>query len=139
MSFSTLISLSGILVAAAVALAVAHMHRKQLRQIELHRTDPSVPLIPPPHPATRFLRTYGIYLVFGVVDLAMLVREMGETTPVTRLVVFNIALDMIGITTMVFFAYVVSILNRLYNAAEKVAARMEKTAGKMVEIATRSD
>lgn len=57
--------------AAAVALIVAHMARKQARQIKLHRIDPSVPLVSPPHVFTRFLKGYGP-LIFSVVVVSFL-------------------------------------------------------------------
>jgi hypothetical protein len=46
----------GVVVAAAVALVVNYQNRKQARQIELFRNDPSVGLMPPPHPWVAFLK-----------------------------------------------------------------------------------
>jgi hypothetical protein len=43
---------------AVVTFSVAYMHRKQIRQVELYKRDPSSGLMPPPHPITRFLREY---------------------------------------------------------------------------------
>lgn len=46
----------GVVVAAVVALIVNYQNRKQARQIELFRKDPSAGLVPPPHPWLVFLR-----------------------------------------------------------------------------------
>jgi hypothetical protein len=46
---------AGIAAAVAVPLIVNYQNRKQARQIELFRKDPSVGLIPPPHPLWVFL------------------------------------------------------------------------------------
>lgn len=84
MNTANWLALLGIVVAAVAAFAIAAMNRKQTRQIELHRKDPSVPLKPPPHPATQFLRTWFWYIGgigFPVVSLLMELRQKG---PVTR-------------------------------------------------------
>lgn len=98
------VTLFGIVVAAVVTLIVATMNRKQMRQIELHRVDPAIPLVPPPHPITHFLKTYWWFLVFGGLNLAMLVRHMGQTTPVTRAAVLEIVLDVTSIAVMFLLA-----------------------------------
>ena len=54
----------GIIVAAAVAVIVNYQNRKQSRQIELFRKDPSVGLIPPPHPWIRFLQKNWFHLAY---------------------------------------------------------------------------
>jgi len=47
MAMAAWITAFGIIVGAIVTLSIAYMHRKQMRQIELHRIDPNVPVIPP--------------------------------------------------------------------------------------------
>ncbi len=122
MSIAAWITAFGIILGAIVTLSVAYMHRKQMRQIELHRIDPSVPVAPPPHAVTLFLkqRWYLWYsLLFGGFDLGMLVRDLGKTTPITRVVVFDIALDMIGVVLMAFMPVLISLLNRAGETASK--------------------
>ena len=53
-----MITAAGVVVAAVVALVVNYQNRKQARQIELYRRDPSVGLIPPPHAFMAFLKKY---------------------------------------------------------------------------------
>ena len=86
------ISIASIIVATVVPLTIAALHRKQMRQIELHREDPSVPLIPPPHPATRFIQRNGIFIVSVIVEVWLLTHLLLQTGPITRGHVFNIAL-----------------------------------------------
>lgn len=54
----------GIVVAAVVALVVNYQNRKQARQIELFRKDPSVGLKPPPHPWLVFLRKNWYHFIY---------------------------------------------------------------------------
>jgi hypothetical protein len=103
MTASNWLTLFGIAVAAVVALAVAALHRKQMRQIELHRTDPTIPLVPPPHPITRFLRSYGFNTLFygwclgwAIHDAFRVAGDLRETTPVTRDVVFQLVFDIVA-------------------------------------------
>lgn len=37
--------------------------RRQMRQNEQHREDPTIPLMPPPTAFTHFMRAYGFYLL----------------------------------------------------------------------------
>jgi len=93
------IAVFGIIVSAVVAFAATYMQRKQARQIELHRLDPDVPLKPPLHPITRFLKTYWDvwwYIVFECYMIFQLVQEVRETTPIDRRTIFQIAFDVSG-------------------------------------------
>jgi hypothetical protein len=54
----------GIIVAAIVTLVVNYQNRKQARQNELFRKDPTVGLIPPPHPWAAFLRKNWYHFVY---------------------------------------------------------------------------
>lgn len=120
------IALLGIVVGTVVTLSVAYMQRKQMRQAELHRVDPSVSLVPPPHPITHFIKGYWYFLVFGGFDLAMLIRDLGQTTPITRRVVFDITLDTISLVLMVLLGIVTAIL--------RMAARTIGVLEKMTDI-----
>jgi hypothetical protein len=91
-----LISIAGIVVAAVVALAVAYMHRKQIRQAELYRQNPAAGLKPPLHPITRFVLDFGLVAIFPVLGL---VYEFSLSRPVTRLDVLNIAANISLIVT----------------------------------------
>ena len=100
MSVSNWITLIGIVVAAAVALAIAHMERKQMRQIELHRLDPKAPLKPPPHPVLSFLKRYGFQMMsvaFIAYNVYVLVWQEQQATPLTRREAVDISFHMAGI------------------------------------------
>jgi len=59
----------GIVVAAVVTLIVNYQNRKQARQNELFRKDPSVGLIPPLHPWVAFLQKnwYQAFYFIGMI------------------------------------------------------------------------
>jgi hypothetical protein len=82
------VSVASLIVGTIVTLIVAALHRKQMRQIALHRADPSVPLVPPPHPITRFFKNRLFMLLniffngfFIVMNAYFLVREVNKTGP----------------------------------------------------------
>jgi hypothetical protein len=103
MSAAVWISLLTLVVGTTVTLIVAALHRKQMRQIELHRVDPTVPLVPPPHPFTKFLRRNANLLIFIInfgLNLSFLIKHLLSTTALTRMEVFDIAL----FTSAMFFA-----------------------------------
>jgi hypothetical protein len=95
-STNQIISIAGILVAALVALAIAHMQRKQIRQVELYRQNPEVGLKPPLHPITRFVVNYGLVAICPVLSL---IYEFSLSRPVTRLDVLNIATNVSVLVT----------------------------------------
>lgn len=116
MSVAAWITAFGIVVGAIVTLSVAYLHRKQMRQIELHRADPSVPITPPPHGVTLFFKRnfwYWWCLAFGGWDVWILIKDLNKTTPVTRAVIFDIGLDISGIFFMLIFAMLTSLTNRV--------------------------
>src|SRR6267143_4426305 len=85
------ISAASIIVGTITALSIAAMQRKQMRQIELHRADPSVPLVPPLHPVTLFSKRWGVPLINSIIYISLLTHELNRTGPVTREQVFSIA------------------------------------------------
>jgi hypothetical protein len=121
MSITIWISLLTLFVGTAVTLAVAYMSRKQMRQIELHRADPTVPLVPPLHPYTRFIRRYGYYIAAATYDAIMLERDLGGTKPLTRGIVAEISLDVTGITVMILLAFVVAMLHSIVDTIGRTA------------------
>jgi hypothetical protein len=94
MTIGNWLTVAAIIVAAIVPLVVAHLHRKQMRQIELHRADPSIPVVPPLNPITLFLKNWGI-LIFNVLfNIGVLINQLLKTGPITRGQVFLIALSL---------------------------------------------
>jgi hypothetical protein len=112
MSAPIWISLLTLMVGSIVTLSVAAMHRKQMRQIELHRADPSIPLVPPPHPITLFLRNHAFFLLSIAINVCILVKELRESTPITRSDVFSIALAISATFALVLMELGTSILDR---------------------------
>ncbi len=132
MSIAAWITAFGIIVGAIVTLSVAYMHRNQMRQIELHRADPNVPVTPPPHGIILFFKRnfwYWYCLAFGGRDLWLLIRELGKNTPVTREVIFDIALDMTGIFFMILIALLISIMKWEAKTTEMVDKMLDVLVG----------
>ncbi len=125
MTVAAWISIFGIGVAAAITLGVAYIQRKQMRQIELFRKDPKVALTPPPHRVTLFLKDYWYFILIAVFDLAMLVRDMSRTTPVTRGVVFSIGLDLVTFSATIVMATVTAMLRRMSDVVGRIIGVLE--------------
>ena len=75
LSTNEIISLVGIIVTAVVALAVAYMHRKQMRQLELYRQNPEAGVVPPLNPVTSFLKEFGPSIVILSLSIFVLVYQ----------------------------------------------------------------
>src|SRR5467141_686616 len=97
MSTPVWLSLLTLAVTSTVALVIAAMHRKQMRQIELHRVDQSVPLVPPPNVFTKFLQRNFRHInlaVNAVLNIAFLTERVRSATPLTKGEVVAIAFFM---------------------------------------------
>jgi hypothetical protein len=99
MSSNQLISIGGIVVAAAVALLIAYWQRQQMRQIELFKQNPSAGLLPPPSRLSKFIKSYRDLIVGVGVPVASLI-SLGDA-PLTRFRVFCIALNVSLITAVI--------------------------------------
>jgi hypothetical protein len=122
------IALVGIAVAAIVALCIAFMQRKQMRQIELHRADPTITLHPPLHPITHFLKTYWFFgwcLAWAGFDVFTLVRHLRETTPITRGAVVGIVIDILGVIFMFTIGAGIYMSQRAFGITERTIEILE--------------
>lgn len=101
------ISLLAITVAAIVAFAVGSLQRKQMRQIELYKKDPSVGLIPPPSALSRFVQSKLDNILGYGGPLVSLIITMFSEGPVTRidafLISFSVAIFVSNIVAQMLF------------------------------------
>ncbi len=84
----------GVAVSCATALLVGHLHRKQLRQIELFRKDPNVGIQPPPSVPVAFLGRHwtlivGVFFPLGGIGLVLISQPFTQLSSV--LVLVNVA------------------------------------------------
>lgn len=107
------------LITATVALLVAYWHRKQARQIELFRLDPSVGLEPPPSAVWQFLVRHQGFLSFLltiVLPISGLTIVLSSPEPITRFTLIAIVLNSISLST--------GVSNVSANALQKQIGRM---------------
>jgi hypothetical protein len=101
-----------------------YLQRKQMRQNELYRQDPSVGLIPPPHPLRTHLWTNrSLYLNFGFSAISLVVGFLPG--PFTRLSVLNISTGV----CLFYLAFISHGQDRLLAIMEK----MNKMIGVMAD------
>ena len=84
MSTTEMLSFGAIVVGSLTAFSVAHLHRKQMRQNEAFRLDPSVGLIPPPGPVVAFYRKYQSAILGIVLPTGALALNLFDRSPITR-------------------------------------------------------
>jgi hypothetical protein len=128
-----LVSMAGIVIAGTVALIVAYLHRKQMRQIEAHRDNPAIPLKPPPSPVWRWLGKYANFLLM-LLPIFDLSRHAYQKQPVTVSLVIDIALQVGMILYLIIlytFERVVDIIARnadLIHEVSKVVIELRSPA-----------
>lgn len=91
MTLTQLLMVFGIVVSAMVAIVVAYLHRRQMRQIELYKADPSVGLVPPSSRLTKFVASRWDTVLGFAGPAFVLAMEFISTAPVTRLTVLSIS------------------------------------------------
>lgn len=122
------VSLATLIVGTIVPLTIAALHRKQMRQIELHRADPSVPIIPPPHPVTQFFkRNWVVILVITGIsgNLFALILELRETGPITRGQVFRIALSTVSVAYILVAQGMMKSSAQIYGTIDRLIDLLE--------------
>ncbi len=131
MSANGLIALAAVVVTCATNILVAYWHRKQIRQIEEFRRDPSVGLRPPPSRFWVFVKMHrGVILGTGVPGI-LLCYYLGQTGPITRATVLVIAVCVASI----LFALVLDLVRRLLGVVEAIAELQAKHLGITVQAA----
>jgi len=113
MATATLLTLLGIAASASVALYIAYLHRLQIRQIELHRTDPSVPLKPPTHPLIKWVFDYGIFLAVTSLNVYFLITDVRDPSPITKRDIVDISIHVVAIAGNLTFVGLIYIANKL--------------------------
>ena len=107
------VAVGGVVVSAIVALIVAGLQRRQMRQIELHREDPSISLTPPPHPAIAWLFEYGPSIGVILYDFYRIGGLLQQTGPITRDDVFHTAAYFFSIALQSGFILFFYVMNRM--------------------------
>ena len=109
MTVSNAVAIFGILISATVALLIAYMHRRQMRQVELFKQDPSVGLSPPPSRITRFITSKWDTILGFAGPVYVLVTQFFSAGPVTRLTIFAVS----GAFALMFANFVMMLVFKL--------------------------
>jgi hypothetical protein len=133
MTPTNIVTLVAVAASCATALLVGYWHRKQLRQLELYRKDPSVGLKPPPAAAVAFIKHH-YDIIFGVLPPIGSLILLFISGPLTRTAAVLIVLNSAGIfVNLLFrterrslerFSKVMTILERHTHSVEALAARI---------------
>jgi hypothetical protein len=96
MTPTNVVAIVAVGVSCATALLVGYWHRKQLRQIELFRKDPSVGILPPPSEAAAFLGRH-FTLIVGVFLPTCALLLLLTTWPLTRTSVVLLIANLVSV------------------------------------------
>jgi hypothetical protein len=125
MTGSQVIVIAAMVVPAATAFLIGYWHRKQMRQIEAFRQNPSVGLMPPPSPVYAFVLAYRTLLVGVGLPGLMLILELARESPVTRFSVFTIAFAVASMLFALILHLIQSVVRILEKAVDLAARIME--------------
>lgn len=104
---SVVVPLVVAVIGASTALLIAYWHRKQMRQIEAHKLDQSVGLMPPPSAAWQFFGKHwylGFCIICTIWNLRRLAIDLNSTLPLTRGDVLSIA-SSFSATLVIWLSY----------------------------------
>jgi hypothetical protein len=109
---SNVLTVLAIVVSAVTALTIAHLHRKQMRQIELYKKDSSVGLIPPPSKLTYFVKSKADTILGIGLPAISLIRVLTYEQPLTRWDAFIISLNVAMIFVYVIMKVFLKVMDR---------------------------
>jgi hypothetical protein len=104
---TNLLAALAIIVSSITALAIAYLHRKQMRQIKLYKQDASVGLTPPASKLTYFVKSKADTIFsFGLPSFSLILWLIANQQPLKRwdviivslniaVIFFNVALKLI--------------------------------------------
>jgi hypothetical protein len=128
MTITQAITISGILLSAFVALSVAYLHRKQMRQIEIFKQDPSAGLIPPPTKLTSFIKgKWDTFFAYGG-PIYILGNELIKDSPITRTSVILISLSFSMLVLNISLALVFRLQSKFNERTMKLLEFHERQA-----------
>ena len=126
MTFGQALAVAAIIVPGFTAFLVAYWHRKQIRQIEAYRQDPSVGLTPPPSPLWKFVTSRWKLLLLAGVPALLITLYFYLKVPVTLSTVLFIALN---VTTIV-----AAVLLEIIEGMTKIIGQLVELQGRHVQI-----
>jgi len=126
MTLGNYLALFAILASSSVALLVSYLHRKQMRQVELFKVDPSVGLIPPPSALTILLKEKLPDAIIVGLPLILIVDEMMKDGEITRGSVLTISLSVALILAYATVRFVFTLVRELVGMIKRVIGVMEQ-------------
>jgi hypothetical protein len=116
MTIGQALASAAIIVPAFTAFLVAYWHRKQLRQIEAYRKDPSVGLTPPPSALWTFVSSRWKLLLTAGVPALLIGLQFYFKVPVTLTTVFLMALNM----TSIVAAFLLELIEKVVRVVGRI-------------------
>jgi hypothetical protein len=112
-----------IIVSSMTALGVAYLHRKQMRQIELYKLDPSVGLTPPASRLTYFVKSKADAIFgFGFPAFSLIVGLIANPQPLKRWDAIIISVNV----ALIFFMVVLKLMSRVQTTMLALSQVQEK-------------
>jgi hypothetical protein len=131
MSVSQALAVATIIVSASTAYLVAYWHRKQLRQIEAYRLDPSIGLTPPSSALWKFVTSRRQLLALAGLPVVIIALEFYFRVPVTLTTVLLIAFNVTSFVTAILLDLIekiMRVIGRLIEIQERHVAATMKVA-----------
>ena len=132
----SIFEVASLIVAPLTAMVISTLHRRQMRQNELFRTDPALGLEPPPGQIHAFLKAHAV-LILGVgVPLVFLVQQLSDPSPITRWKVAAIAFLIGSIVLAIVLTITMSFIGKIVELLEchlGLTAKVVDTAKTLLE------
>ncbi len=114
-------------------LLSGYLTRKQMRQNELFRQDPSVGLIPPPHPLRARLWEHRLFIWNSGCSVYFLIQGFRAQEPLTRMSVLNISMGV----CLFYYAISAHLQDRTFSVLSSVADLQGKTLSDTLSVLER--
>ncbi len=116
MSTTEFIAITAVVGTCGTNILVAYWHRKQIRQIEEFRRDPSLGLRPPPSRFWAFVKRHSLAIMGTVIPTYLLIFTLVHKEPITKWTIFVIAFC-IG---AIMLTLVLALFQRLLGVVEHI-------------------
>ena len=126
MTLMHVLTIIGFTLSALVALSVAYLHRRQMRQIELFKQDPSVGLVPVQTGLTRFVKgKWDIIFAYGG-PLYILASELLKSAPVTRMTIALVSMSLVLLALNVILSLMLRLNSKINERTAEILKLMDR-------------
>jgi hypothetical protein len=110
------------------------INRKHARQLELRKTDPNAPMVPPPSRAHKFLKDYWVFVAVEAFNVVVLIYRVLTTNTLTVSRVVTISMLVAAIFTIGGMQFVIWLSSEALQNERQMKNDLHQAVMKLMQV-----